>query len=289
MITYRASLDVPRDTVVFLARLLTAHRRAVSTRRGRRALTPFAQAVMALRWFRDRARVTALAHDHRISSATVYRYLHEAITILAAQAPDLREELVAAKTTGAEVVLLDGTLVDTDRVTDATGPDRWYSGEHKRHGGNIQVLADTAGRPLWTSPVEPGSTHDLAAARAHVLPALYWAASTAGLGLATLADKAYTWTGTGIRTPYPRRPGVPHDAIHSATLGWNTYVNTVRAAVERAIATLKVRWAALRRITLNPWRIGHNTAAALVLHRHEHAYRERLSAPGGEGDRGAPG
>lgn len=275
MITYRASLDVPRPTVVFLARLLQGHRRAVGTRRGRRVLTPFAQAVLVARWFRDRPRVTALARDHQISGATVYRYLHEAITVLAAHAPDLHTELAAAKAAGAEVVLLDGTLVDTDRVHDATGrggADRWYSGKHKRHGGNIQILADTAGRPLWTSPVEPGSTHDLAAARAHVLPALYRAASAAGLSLPTLADKGYAHTGAGIRTPYPRRRGVPHAAVHPATLGWNAYVNSARAAVERAIATLKVRWAALRRVTLNPWRIGDITAAALVLHRQEHAY-----------------
>lgn len=280
MITYRASLDVSRDTAAFLARLLRAERRRLRTRKGRRALTAWSQGVLVLRWFRGQGvRVADLARDHAISPATAYRYLHEGITVLAAAAPDLHEELEAAKAAGAEVVLLDGTLIDTDRVNDGpdpdTGrrrPDRWYSGKHKRHGGNVQVLADADGRPLWTSPVEPGSTHDLAAARAHVLPALYWAASVAGLGLATLADKGYAYTGSGIRTPYLRRPGVRSDAVHPATSGWNSYVNSVRAAVERAIASLKVRWRTLRHITLDPNRIGDTTAAALVLHRHEHAY-----------------
>ena len=45
-------------------------------------------------------------------------------------------------------------------------------------------------RPQWVlglvSPVEPGSTHDLSAARLHVLPALYLAAAA---GMPTLADK----------------------------------------------------------------------------------------------------
>jgi len=273
VITYRASLDVPRDTVAFLARLLRAHRRRVRTRRGRRALTPWAQAVLVLRWFRNHGvRVADLARDAKVAPATGYRYLHEGITVLAARAPDLHEELRAVKAGGAEVVLLDGTLIDTDRVTDPGRADRWYSGKHKRHGGNVQVLADTAGRPLWTSPLEPGSTHDLAAARAHVLGALYWAASISGLGLATLADKAYAYAGAGIRTPYPRPPGVARDALHPATLGWNSYVNTHRAPVERAIATLKVHWATLRRVTLDPSRIGDITAAALVLHRHENSY-----------------
>src|SRR5512143_2724791 len=44
-------------------------------------------------------------------------------------------------------------------------------------GGNIQVLAAPNGTPLWISTVEPGAVHDMAAARTHALPALYWAAS----------------------------------------------------------------------------------------------------------------
>src|SRR5512143_2302691 len=44
-------------------------------------------------------------------------------------------------------------------------------------GGNIQVLAAPNGTPLWISAVEPGAVYDMAAARTHALPALYWAAS----------------------------------------------------------------------------------------------------------------
>jgi hypothetical protein len=40
------------------------------------------------------------------------------------------------------------------------------------------------GLPLWVSDVEPGSVHDITAARIHALPALYRAAAT---GLPTLA------------------------------------------------------------------------------------------------------
>ena len=62
----------------------------------------------------------------------------------------------------------------------------------------MQVLTDHTGFPVWTGPVEPGSTHDITAARAHALLALYWAAS---LGLHTLADKGYTGAGIGIKVP----------------------------------------------------------------------------------------
>jgi len=42
-------------------------------------------------------------------------------------------------------------------------------------------------------------------------------------------------------------------------------INALRAPAERANALLKSTWQALRRITLDPGRIGAITAAALVL------------------------
>lgn len=53
MVTYVATLDVPRHVVEFLASLSTAHRRRIGTPKGSRALGPFRQAVLVLRWFRD--------------------------------------------------------------------------------------------------------------------------------------------------------------------------------------------------------------------------------------------
>ena len=48
---------------------------------------------------------------------------------------------------------LDGILLAIDRVAMASGRDRpFYSGKHKRHGVNVQVLADPAGRLVWASP-----------------------------------------------------------------------------------------------------------------------------------------
>ena len=45
----------------------------------------------------------------------------------------------------------------------------------------------------------------------------------------------------------------------------NRLINALRASADRANALLKATWRALRRITLDPWRIGTITAAALVL------------------------
>ncbi|WP_245714617.1 hypothetical protein [Micromonospora inyonensis] len=48
MIAYRAMVDVPRELVRYLGRLLAAERRAKGTRRGTRALTCFYQALLVL-------------------------------------------------------------------------------------------------------------------------------------------------------------------------------------------------------------------------------------------------
>ena len=65
--------------------------------------------------------------------------------------------------------MLDGTLIATDRCRTTnpdTGHDLWYSGKHRAHGGNVQVLWDPEGFPVAVSDAQPGSMHDIAAARA---------------------------------------------------------------------------------------------------------------------------
>lgn len=111
MVTYVATLDVPHQVVDYLARLLAAHRRRIGTPRGSRALGPFRQAVLVLRWFRERGCVHCLARDAGISQATGYRYLHEGIDVLAGQAPDLHGVLRRCQEEGMTHVILDGTLV----------------------------------------------------------------------------------------------------------------------------------------------------------------------------------
>jgi hypothetical protein len=139
-----------------------------------------------------------LARDARVSIATAYRYLHEGIDVIAAHAPDLPDVLAHGLDEGWAFVCLDGTLIPSTRSSarSAAGHDVWYSGKHKRHGGNIQVLTGPTGYPEWVSDVEPGSTHDITAARAHALPALYPAAAR---GLPTLTDK-------GLRRCRDRHP-----------------------------------------------------------------------------------
>jgi hypothetical protein len=87
---------VPLQLASFLAELLADHRRDIGTRHGTRALTCWKQAVFALAWFRDRPDIPRLGKGFGISQATAYRYLDEAIEVLAVRAPGLREALEKA-------------------------------------------------------------------------------------------------------------------------------------------------------------------------------------------------
>src|SRR4051795_5109070 len=201
------------------------------------------------------------ALDAGVSLATGYRYLHEGIDVLAAQAPDLQEALAAGAAAGWTHVTFDGTLVRTDRCRGKKpepGHDLWFSGKHRAPGGNVQIVCDPDGHPVAVSEVEPGCTHDLAAARlTGFLGAVYVAADL--LGLPALADKGYDGAGAGVLTP------TKGGNLHPDNLTRNQLIGCLRAQGERGIALLKTRWRALGRIRLCPQRIGAIAKAALVL------------------------
>jgi hypothetical protein len=273
VIAYRAMLDVPGELVQFTAMLLLAERRRRGTPRGSRALTCFGQAVLGLRWFRDRTAIGALAADHGISRATAYRYVDEVIAVLAAQAPELPGALARATAEGAAFVILDGKIIPSDRcrekVTSVKGEviDVWYSGKAHRHGGNIQAVARPDGFPLWVSPAGPGSVHDITAARRHALPALYHAAAS---GLPALADPGYEGAGIGIKIPVKQPPGGHELDLGNRTR--NALQRSLRCLGERAFALLTQRWRTLQHITASPSKITGIARAALVLTHFEHGY-----------------
>ena len=269
MIPSSPTLDAPPDPAALLTDLLIAERRRRGTGIGARAATCRTQAILVLRWFREDTGIPVLARDAGVSQATGYRYLHEGIDVLAARAPDLHAELEQGRAAGWSHVVLDGTLIRTDRCrvkNPDTGHDLWFSGKHHAHGGNVQIVSDPDGHPVAVSDVEPGSSHDLAAARATgFLGALHAAAAL--LGLPALADKGYDGAGAGVLTPAKGR------GLHRDNLTHNLLIGCLRAEGERGIALLKTRWKALNRIRLCPQRIGAITKAALVLTRAERPIR----------------
>ena len=79
--------------------------------------------------------------------------------LLAARAPKLRTAVRDAVKAGYAYVVMDGTLIPVDRVA-ADRP--FYSGEHKRHGMNLQVIASPCGNILWVlqAPARRGARQE---------------------------------------------------------------------------------------------------------------------------------
>jgi hypothetical protein len=162
MLFYRAALDLSRSARTFVADLIRRHRHRVGSRW--RRLPPGRQALLVLVHLRRNETFAALAAAFDVGAATAHRYVTEVIELLAELAPDLRQAMRTAQRKA--YVILDGTLVATDRLSGA-GDRLHYSGKHRRHGVNVQFLTDPHGELIWASPALPGSTHDLTAAREH--------------------------------------------------------------------------------------------------------------------------
>ncbi|WP_329296219.1 HARBI1 family protein [Streptomyces sp. NBC_01455] len=248
--------------------LLGGHRDRLGTRRGTRALGVFKQAVLMLRWFVDGTRLVQLARDNGISLPTAYRYPHEGLTVLADHAPDLSTALERAAAAGYTHLNLDGTVIRTDRVA-AAGPnkaDLWWSGKHKHHGGNVQVIAAPDGWPVWVSPVRPGREHDTTRARTHgLVDALDRLAAT--LGIPTLTDLGYENIGPGFCHPVKKPQG---GELTEHQQAFNKVIRGIHGVAERANALLKVTFKALRRVSLDPAAITRIARAALLLLQIEH-------------------
>ena len=148
MLVYPSGLDLSSSTLRHLSRLLTARREQCGTRW--RRLSAGRQALLVLDHLQCGHTYAQLAAGFEIGTTTVYRYVTEAISLIAALAPDLSAATHAAS--AKAFVILDGTLLPTDRIA-ADRP--FYSGKHKRHGMNVQVLTDPFGRLMWVSPALP--------------------------------------------------------------------------------------------------------------------------------------
>ncbi|MFH9983986.1 transposase family protein [Streptomyces sp. NPDC017179] len=125
----------------------------------------------------------------RTEEPAIRRWGDELTGQLAAQAPRLDHAPKKVVRQGGEVVLIDGTLVRTQRRT-RKADRRNCSGKHRCHGLRFLSPTHENGRLIWTSAARPGRTHDNTAARHHHVLAHLRAA-----GLGTSADLGFRgWT-----------------------------------------------------------------------------------------------
>jgi hypothetical protein len=244
---YRAALPLSSRTLNYAAGIIRRHLKAIGSRW--RKLNPGQEALLVLAYLRKGETFEQLAAGFGIGRTTAWRYVNETVDLLAARAPKLRDAVRDAKRAGHAYVILDGTLIPIDRVA---RDKPFYSGKHKKHGMNLQVIASPGGDILWVSGPLPGSVHDKKAE--WIWGVLY---ELEKAGLVTLADKGYQGS-TWAKVPYKgRNKPEPQKEANKAHA-------KLRALGERANAQLKV-WKILTKLHCCPWRAGKLAKAIHVL------------------------
>lgn len=113
MLAYPSAVDVSSPALRFLSAKLGRHRREIGSRW--RRLSADRQALLALAHLRNGHTYAQLAPGFGISTTTAYRYVTEAVEVLAALAPDLR---------GRDQVRIDEGVRPAARDAVADRPDR---------------------------------------------------------------------------------------------------------------------------------------------------------------------
>ncbi|MCW1100288.1 transposase [Streptomyces sp. RS2] len=256
--TYQCRLSLSTRTINHLADLLRRHLKAIRSRW--RILPPGKIAVIVLAVLRHDQRLADMASGNNASESTVRRWRDELIGLLAAQAPRLDRTLKKIARQGGEVVLIDGTLIATQRRT-GKADRRNYSGKHHHHGLHFLALTDENGRLIWISAARPGRTHDNTAARQdHVLAHL----RAAGLG--ALADLGFRGLDNDILDPVIVT-GYTASRTHKLTPGEkeaNRVLAVGRVPVGHGFAHLK-NWRILTKLRTDPARATRLLRALLVL------------------------
>jgi hypothetical protein len=251
MLFYRAALPLSRKTLTFVAGIIRRHRIAIVS--PWRKLNCGQQGLLVLAYLRKGETFAQIAAGFGIGTATAWRYVNETVALLAARAPKLRQAVRDAKTAGYAYIVIDGTVIPIDRVA-ADRP--FYSGKHRRHGMNLQVIASPDGAILWVSGALPGSVHDKKAE-------WIWGvlAELEAAGIIVLADKGYQGS-TWAKVPYKgkNKPQSQKDA--------NKAHAKLRSPGERANAQLKT-WKILAKLRCCPWRAGQLAKAIHVLQTRE--------------------
>jgi DDE superfamily endonuclease len=150
LLSYPTSIALSNRTLNYLAGLIRTRRRQ---RRSRwRRLNPGQQALLALTRLRNGDPFSRLAAGFGVGTATAWRYVREAITLLTDTADDLTAAMTRIR--WLAYAILDGILIPIDRVAD----------QKPCYSGNISGTVSTC----RLSPIQPegwSGLHQLCPAR----------------------------------------------------------------------------------------------------------------------------
>ncbi len=193
--------------------------------RGRpKALGLFKAVALTVGYLRQNMVQEVLGEHFEVSQPTVSRIICQLTPVIA----DVLDQFIpdATEATCGRVVLADGTLTP---CWSWAGHRELYSGKHHTTGHNVQVLSDLNGNVVYIAQPQPqpGSMHDVESFRRSGLTEIIDLEDTIG-------DKGYI--GIGVHTP-TRKPIGGELVEHQKER--NGAINSLRAAVERAIAHVK--------------------------------------------------
>jgi hypothetical protein len=141
MLFYRAALPLSRSTLTYLAGVVRRHRKAIGS--CWRKLNPGQQALLVLVHLRKGETFAGLAAGFGVGTATAWRYVQEAVALLAGRAPKLDAVLRSASQRGHAFAVIDGTLIPIDRG-------------RRRPAALFRQAPQARDEPCRSSPARPG-------------------------------------------------------------------------------------------------------------------------------------
>lgn len=149
MLSYPSSISLSTRSLNHLADLIRARRKTLRSRW--RRLSVGRQALLALAHLRNGDTPTQLAAGFEVGATTAWRYIREAVDLLAATAPTLAQAM--AGIARLAYAILDGTLIRIDRLG-GTANRRYYAGKPRHHAitpsrsrSSATAPADSSGSP----------------------------------------------------------------------------------------------------------------------------------------------
>jgi hypothetical protein len=120
VLSYPASLPLSGAHLRYTAGLVRRYRRRIGS--PWRRLSAGRQALLVLVHLFKNEPFEQLADGFKVGTSTAWRYVQEAVKLLAEQAPSLTEALWQQAWSGSNFVFVDGTVVPIDRVTGVPDP-----------------------------------------------------------------------------------------------------------------------------------------------------------------------